>query len=111
MGYLDGFAVTVRQHRLFGGKRVTTEYSGGRRAKKRGDTSQDVDGDVKIPNRAEDKDLSFIQQLLPEAVMQANKVILQHRDQFEKPMPSLLMPPVPWTTWIRSLVMVPTRHR
>jgi hypothetical protein len=24
MGYLDGFAVTIRQHRLFGGKQVTT---------------------------------------------------------------------------------------
>ncbi len=32
MGYLEGFGVTIRQHRLFGGKRVTTEYSGGRRA-------------------------------------------------------------------------------
>ena len=49
MGYLDGFAVTIRQHRLFGGKRVTTEYSGGRRAKKLGDSSQDVAGDEKIP--------------------------------------------------------------
>ena len=36
MGYLDGFAVTIRQHRLFGGKQVTTEYSGGRYARKRG---------------------------------------------------------------------------
>ena len=34
MGYLDGFLVTIRQHRLFGGKRVTTSYSGGRVAKK-----------------------------------------------------------------------------
>jgi NADH-quinone oxidoreductase subunit I len=34
MGYLDGFVVTMRQHRLFGGKRVTTAYSGGRVAKK-----------------------------------------------------------------------------
>jgi NADH-quinone oxidoreductase subunit I len=34
MGYFDGFAVTMRQHRLFGGKRVTTSYSGGRQAKK-----------------------------------------------------------------------------
>ena len=24
MGYLEGFGVTIRQHRLFGGKRVTT---------------------------------------------------------------------------------------
>ena len=35
MGYLDGFAVTIRQHRLFGGKQVTTQYSGGRAARKR----------------------------------------------------------------------------
>ncbi len=34
MGYLDGFLVTLRQHRLFGGERVTTEYSGGRRARR-----------------------------------------------------------------------------
>ena len=33
MGYLDGFLVTLRQHRVFGGKRVTTSYSGGRVAK------------------------------------------------------------------------------
>ena len=37
MGYLDGFLVTLRQHRLFGGKRVTTSYSGGRVAKKGND--------------------------------------------------------------------------
>jgi NADH-quinone oxidoreductase subunit I len=40
MGYLEGFGVTIRQHRLFGGKRVTTEYSGGRWAKKRGKAGQ-----------------------------------------------------------------------
>jgi NADH-quinone oxidoreductase subunit I len=34
MGYLEGFGITMRQHRLFGGKRVTTSYSGGRVAKK-----------------------------------------------------------------------------
>jgi NADH-quinone oxidoreductase subunit I len=34
MGLLEGFGVTLRQHRLFGGKRVTTPYSGGRDAKK-----------------------------------------------------------------------------
>ena len=32
MGYLEGFGVTLRQHRLFGGKRLTTNYSGGRAA-------------------------------------------------------------------------------
>ena len=50
MGYLDGFAVTIRQHRLFGGKRVTTEYSGGRTAKKHGQAERpDVNDDEKIP--------------------------------------------------------------
>lgn len=50
MGYLDGFAVTIRQHRLFGGKRVTSNYSGGRVAKRRGtENAPDVDDDVKIP--------------------------------------------------------------
>ncbi len=34
MGYFGGFLVTLRQHRLFGGERVTTSYSGGRVAKK-----------------------------------------------------------------------------
>ena len=34
MGYLDGFLVTLKQHRILGGDRVTTNYSGGRIAKK-----------------------------------------------------------------------------
>ena len=49
MGYFEGFAVTMKQHRLFGGKRVTTEYSGGRRAKKKGESARDVGGDEKLP--------------------------------------------------------------
>jgi NADH-quinone oxidoreductase subunit I len=50
MGYLQGFGVTLRQHRLFGGKRVTTGYSGGRTAKRRGrPTDPDVDQDTKAP--------------------------------------------------------------
>jgi NADH-quinone oxidoreductase subunit I len=49
MGYLEGFGVTIRQHRLFGGKQVTTEYSGGRYAKRRGRGSDpDVADDKKI---------------------------------------------------------------
>ena len=36
MGYYQGFLVTLRQHRLFGGERVTTENSGGRWAKRKG---------------------------------------------------------------------------
>ena len=36
MGYLEGFGITIRQHKLFGGKVVTTEYSGGRYARKKG---------------------------------------------------------------------------
>ena len=49
MGYLDGFARHIRQHRLFGGKRVTTEYSGGRRAKRKGSDARDVTHDEKLP--------------------------------------------------------------
>ena len=45
MGYLDGFLVTLKQHRIFGGTRVTTPYSGGRVAKQ----GKDVEGrDEKI---------------------------------------------------------------
>jgi NADH-quinone oxidoreductase subunit I len=46
MGYFDGFLVTLRQHRLFGGKRVTTSYSGGRVAKRGNPDDRD---DEKIP--------------------------------------------------------------
>ena len=50
MGYLEGFGVTIRQHRLFGGTRYTKEYSGGRWAKKRGRGSDpDVRDDEKAP--------------------------------------------------------------
>jgi NADH-quinone oxidoreductase subunit I len=50
MGYFDGFAVTIRQHRLFGGKQVTTEYSGGRYAKKHSKPNDPhVSDDEKIP--------------------------------------------------------------
>jgi NADH-quinone oxidoreductase subunit I len=34
MGWWQGFGVTLRQHRLFGGKRLTKNYSGGRAARK-----------------------------------------------------------------------------
>ena len=34
MGYFEGFLVVAKQHRLFGGKRLTKNYSGGRVAKK-----------------------------------------------------------------------------
>jgi len=45
MGYLDGFLVTLKQHKIFGGVQVTTPYSGGRVAKK----GKDVEGrDEKI---------------------------------------------------------------
>ena len=49
MGYFEGFLIPLRQHRLFGGKQVTTQYSGGRRAKKKGDMSPESQGDDKIP--------------------------------------------------------------
>ena len=47
MGLLDGFLVTIKQHRLFGGKRVTTEYSGGRVARK--DPARADKDDEKVP--------------------------------------------------------------
>ncbi len=50
MGYLEGFAVTLKQHRLFGGKRVTTQYSGGRVAKK-GKSVEDRDEKIDKPAR------------------------------------------------------------
>ena len=50
MGYLEGFGVTLRQHRLFGGKRVTTNYSGGSAARRKGrDTDPAADDDQKAP--------------------------------------------------------------
>ncbi|HEY4332026.1 MAG TPA: NADH-quinone oxidoreductase subunit I [Ilumatobacteraceae bacterium] len=47
MGYLDGFVVTIKQHRLFGGKRITKSYSGGRVNKK--DPDKGLHGDEKAP--------------------------------------------------------------
>jgi len=59
MGYLEGFLVTMRQHRLFGGQRVTRSYSGGRVAKKhRGDDGGDDSGgtaDAPIDTPGDDK--------------------------------------------------------
>ena len=49
MGYLEGFGVTLKQHRLFGGKRVTARYSGGRVARRHDDDSQDIHDDRKAP--------------------------------------------------------------
>ena len=56
MGYLEGFGVTLRQHRLFGGKRYTQRYSGGRMARKAADkdgatglSAPDAAGDDKSP--------------------------------------------------------------
>ena len=50
MGYLDGFVVTIRQHRLFGGKRLTKNYSGGRVAKKNIAKGREAD-----PNNQDEK--------------------------------------------------------
>ena len=48
MGYFEGFRIPLMQHTKLGGKRVTSSYSGGRRAKKKGDTAPDAQGDDKI---------------------------------------------------------------
>jgi NADH-quinone oxidoreductase subunit I len=50
MGYLDGFLITLKQHRLFGGSRVTTPYSGGRVAKK-GKSVEGRDEKIDKPER------------------------------------------------------------
>ena len=50
MGYLDGFLVTLKQHRVFGGERVTTSYSGGRVAKK-GKATEGRDEKIDKPER------------------------------------------------------------
>jgi NADH-quinone oxidoreductase subunit I len=52
MGYLDGFLVTLRQHRALGGERKTDPYSGGRVVRRQGKTDSappDFDDDVKAP--------------------------------------------------------------
>ncbi len=49
MGFFDGFFVTMRQHRLFGGTRVTRQYSGGRVARKDGSSGADITRDQKAP--------------------------------------------------------------
>src|SRR4051794_2514245 len=51
MGLLDGFLVTLKQHRIFGGKRVTTAYSGGRVARKDPDHADKDDEKAPKPPR------------------------------------------------------------
>ena len=48
MGYLQGFLVTLRQIHLFGGKRVTTQYSGGL---EKGDGTNPQDQKIPKPER------------------------------------------------------------
>jgi len=55
MGYLEGFGVTLRQHRLFGGKRYTKSYSGGRAARKEQAESKTPDELAKVDARDDDK--------------------------------------------------------
>ena len=50
MGYFEGFLVTLKQHRFFGGERVTTSYSGGRVAKK-GKSVEGRDEKIAKPER------------------------------------------------------------
>jgi len=50
MGYLDGFLVTIKQHRFLGGRLATTSYSGGRVAK-RGKRTEGRDEKIPKPER------------------------------------------------------------
>jgi NADH-quinone oxidoreductase subunit I len=47
MGLFEGFGVVIKQHRLFGGKRVTMNYSGGRVNRK--SVLKGIKGDQKAP--------------------------------------------------------------
>jgi NADH-quinone oxidoreductase subunit I len=47
MGLFEGFGVVIKQHRLFGGKRVTINYSGGRVNRK--SVLKGIKGDQKAP--------------------------------------------------------------
>jgi len=55
MGYLEGFGVTLRQHRLFGGKRYTRSYSGGRAARKEQAKSETPEALAKVDAADDDK--------------------------------------------------------
>ena len=50
MGYLDGFLVTIKQHRFLGGRLATTSYSGGRVAKS-GKRTEGRDEKIPKPER------------------------------------------------------------
>ncbi|PIE31253.1 MAG: NADH-quinone oxidoreductase subunit I [Ilumatobacter coccineus] len=70
MGYLEGFAVTIRQHRLLGGKQVTTEYAGGRTARKKG--------------RANDPDVRRDRKIAKPARLHGRHVLNRYEDGMEK---------------------------
>jgi len=54
MGYLEGFGVTLRQHRLFGGRRYTKRYSGGRAARKTVGPEERERGELASPDARDD---------------------------------------------------------
>jgi NADH-quinone oxidoreductase subunit I len=80
MGYLEGFLVTARQHRLFGGDRLTKNYSGGRAARKllRG-RKHGTPGEDLAPSDAPDD----VKSLKPDR-MHGRHVLNRYEDGMEK---------------------------
>jgi NADH-quinone oxidoreductase subunit I len=80
MGYLDGFLVTIRQHRLFGGERLTENYSGGRAARKWLKGRKQTAGDEQLaPTDARDD----VKMLKPERA-HGRHVLNRYEDGMEK---------------------------
>jgi NADH-quinone oxidoreductase subunit I len=76
MGYLEGFGVTLRQHRLFGGRRYTDRYSGGRAVRR----SQAKSSSTELPPRDAADDEKLVQ---PER-LHGRHVLGRYEDGMEK---------------------------
>ena len=78
MGYLDGFLVTLRQHRLFGGDRLTKNYSGGRPSRKALRKGKGGPDELAAPDAHDD-----VKSLKPER-MHGRHVLNRYEDGMEK---------------------------
>src|SRR6195952_4084930 len=79
MGYFGGFLVTLKQHRLFGGDRVTTSYSGGRVARK-----QARKDNPEHPDPAPSNDNSRDEKIHKPERMHGRHVLNRYEDGMEK---------------------------
>ena len=83
MGYLEGFGVTIRQHRLFGGKRMTKQYSGGRGARKRSRVPK-RDTEASTRSAVLDADVSNDEKSLKPERLHGRHVLNRYEDGMEK---------------------------